>query len=991
MPVSFLSPTQRDNYVRYPDNLSSDSVKNLFFLDDQDLEWIAEKRGDFSRLGYALQLATVRFLGSFITDLADVPYVVVDRVASQIKIGDAKNCVSIYRASEQRWRHAVEIRSRYGYVEFAEKGTRFRLGRILFALCWTGTDRPGLLFDHAISWLCTNKILLPGVTVLERFIAEIRSRMETRLWRMLIKNLTYEQQETLNTLLVKSEGENQSLLDKLRKGPVRVSSTALVQALKRVELSRSISVKLPVSRIPPCRLSTLARFANTAKITAISRLPFERKMATLVAFAHYFEASAQDDALDVLSAVLSDLFSRAKQANHKTRLRTIKDLDLATTTLVDACKLLLNSELPDNEVRSTIYTIVGHETLIDAVQKASSLIRPPGNVFYHELKQKKNMVKKFLPALLRVINFDSNQAGKSLIQSLEWLKNKKTVEPPMGIVGKSWKRHVVNKDGKIDPIAYTFCVLDKLQLAIKHRDVFINPSWRYVDPRANLHSGAEWEAIRPIICRSLSLTTDPTLTIAKISEELDLTYRLVAENIDNNPAVRFETINGNEELILTQLDKLDEPPSLKALRAAVKEKLPRADLPEIVLEIATRISFTNAFSHINEGNARADDLLTSICAVLLSEACNTGPEPFVREDIPALKRDRLVWVDQNYIRDETLTAANAILVAAQNQIPLAKKWGGGDVASADGIRFVVPVRTVHAAPNPKYFKEGRGVTWYNLISNQRTGLNDVTVPGTLRDSLILLGVVLEQQTELQPVRIMTDTGAYSDVVFGLFRLLGYRFSPRLADTGGARFWRIEPLADYGKLNVLAKNNINLNRVTPHWDDVLRLLSSLKLGRVPATGIMRTLQVGDKPTPLALAIAEIGRIDKTIHMLNCIHDESYRRCTLLQLNLGEGRHSLARAVFHGKRGELHQSYREGQEDQLGALGLVLNMIVLWNTIYMDAAVNQLRSEGFPVFDEDVIRLSPFGYGHLNMLGRYSFSIPDEVKRGELRPLRTSDNP
>jgi hypothetical protein len=759
--------------------------------------------------------------------------VVVDRIASQIKVDNAKNCVSIYRTSEQRWRHAVEIRSRYGYVEFAAKGNRFRLGRILCALCWTGTDRPVLLFNHAISWLFTNKILLPGITILERFIAEVRSRMETRLWRMLIKNLTCEQQKTLEALLVKNVDENQSFLDKLRKGPVRVSSTALVQALKRVELSRSISVKLPLSHIPPCRILTLARFANTAKITAISRLPFERKMATLVAFAHYFEASAQDDALDVLSTVLHDLFARAKQANNKTRLRTIKDLDLATATLVDASKLLLNSELSDNEVRSTIYTIVGYETLISAVKNASSLIQPPGNVFYDELKKKKKTVKKFLPTLLRVINFDSNQAGKLVIQSLECFKNKKTDGLPMGIVGKAWKRHVINKDGKIDPIAYTFCVLDKLQLALKRRDIFISPSWRYADPRANLHSGAEWEAIRPIICRSLSLTTDPALTIANISEELDLTYRLVAENIDNNPAVRFETVNGNEELILTQLDKLDDPPSLKALRAAVKAKLPRADLPEIVLEIATRTGFTHAFSHINEGNARADDLLTSICAVLLSDACNTGPEPFTREDIPALKRDRLVWVDQNYIRDETLTAANAILVAAQNKIPLAKKWGGGDVASADGIRFVVPVRTVHAAPNPKYFKEGRGVTWYNLISNQRTGLNEVTVPGTLRDSLILLGVVLEQQTELQPVRIMTDTGAYSDVVFGLFRLLGYRFSPRLADTGGARFWRIDPLANYGKLNVLAKNNINLNRITPHWDDVLRLLSSLKLGRVPA--------------------------------------------------------------------------------------------------------------------------------------------------------------
>jgi hypothetical protein len=84
--------------------------------------------------------------------------------------------------------------------------------------------------------------------------------------------------------------------------------------------------------------------------------------------------------------------------------------------------------------------------------------------------------------------------------------------------------------------------------------------------------------------------------------------------------------------------------------------------------------------------------------------------------------------------------------------------------------------------------------------------------------------------------------------------------------------------------------------------------------------------------------------------------------------------------------LRQHYREGQEDQLGALGLVLNMIVLWNTIYMDAALNQLRSEGYLVKDEDVARLSPLQHEHINMLGRYSFSVPESVSRGELRPLR-----
>jgi len=122
---------------------------------------------------------------------------------------------------------------------------------------------------------------------------------------------------------------------------------------------------------------------------------------------------------------------------------------------------------------------------------------------------------------------------------------------------------------------------------------------------------------------------------------------------------------------------------------------------------------------------------------------------------------------------------------------------------AGGLRFVVPVRTVHAGPNPKYFGMGRGVTYYNLVSDQFTGLHGITVPGTLRDSLVLLAVVLEQQTELQPTQIMTDTGAYADVVFGLFRLAGFRFCPRLADVGGTRFWRIDPDADYGPLNSVA--------------------------------------------------------------------------------------------------------------------------------------------------------------------------------------------
>jgi TnpA family transposase len=234
----------------------------------------------------------------------------------------------------------------------------------------------------------------------------------------------------------------------------------------------------------------------------------------------------------------------------------------------------------------------------------------------------------------------------------------------------------------------------------------------------------------------------------------------------------------------------------------------------------------------------------------------------------------------------------------------------------------------------------------------------------------------------QPIPPRPDAGG----IFGIFHLLGYQFSPRIADVGGARFWRVDGKADYGVLDDLAANRINLKLVVEQWDDLLRLAGSLKLGVVRAGGLTRTLQTNDRPTRLARALQELGRVVKTLYLLRYIDDESYRRRILQQLNRHEGRHRLARTIFHGKRGELRQRYREGQEDQLGALGLITNVVVLWNTVYMDAALARLRADGFDVRQEDVARLTPLGHNHINMLGRYAFTLPDIVARGELRPLR-----
>ena len=100
-----------------------------------------------------------------------------------------------------------------------------------------------------------------------------------------------------------------------------------------------------------------------------------------------------------------------------------------------------------------------------------------------------------------------------------------------------------------------------------------------------------------------------------------------------------------------------------------------------------------------------------------------------------------------------------------------------------------------------------------------------------------------------------------------------------------------------------------------------------------------------------------------------------------------------SMWHQRRLSLkeRQRYREGQEDLLGALALVVNIIMLWNTTYIDVTLAQLLQEGYPIRDEDAARLPPFVHErHINLLGRYSFAVPDEVTRGKRRPLRNPND-
>ena len=253
----------------------------------------------------------------------------------------------------------------------------------------------------------------------------------------------------------------------------------------------------------------MARHASASRVAQLERLSDDRRIATLLAWASVFEATAQDDALDLLDGLMHSLWKLATRVGERERFRTLRDLDIAALQLRDACLVLLDTAHPDQQAREKVYEQIAENVLIQACTLVGELACPAEDEQeYQQLLGKYATIRAFLPTLLRSVTFQATPVARPVLEAVTFLtsieRKKKPAldEAPRSVIERFWQRYVIVREEHVDRTAYTICVVERLQEALRRHEVFVAPSERWSDPRENLLQGAAWEAVRGQVCQT---------------------------------------------------------------------------------------------------------------------------------------------------------------------------------------------------------------------------------------------------------------------------------------------------------------------------------------------------------------------------------------------------------------------------------------------------------------------------------------------------------
>ncbi|MCH7313121.1 Tn3 family transposase [Acinetobacter sp. ANC 3882] len=975
-------------YPRFKPDLTTQEIQAIYSPSQEDIKFA---RGSTKALPLCIYLMvllkSIQRLGYF-PMLSEVPNSIIQFLIKQFTERNVsiKSLISVENSdSRQRFMEYIRL---YLKVKPITPETIKAIEQASQQAAETKQELADII-NVVIEELIRQSFELPAFSTLSRIAQRIRSKVNEEYYTSIINELSSESMSKLDNMLTLSSRLSISGWQKIKQEPKKPTNKEIRQYIEHIQWLKVWEKDMPtIDHIPFVKRQQYVYEARALDIKEMKALKPNKRYALMIVLLHAQLGKVLDDAVDMYIKTLRKLHFIAEQRLQEYFIEHQKRAEKLITQLRDVLEAFQGGQ--SNEERGERVASAIHSEPALLLAECEEHIAYSGNNYIPFLQKPYQSHRPLLLNCLSLLELKPTSSDISLIHAINFIlehrsSHKVWLEYPiqngsLKWIPEKWRKLIFDQSQVTSRLInrkyFELCVLTETMRDLQSGDLYVSNSDQYSDYRDQLIDWDEYEQQSFDYGAMLDIPIDPQEFTNHLKQWLANTASIIDKNFPNNEGVE---LNGNEIIIRKQTAQA-KPATLDRIDKQLTERLPEKNILDILVETEKWLDLHKQFKPLSGFEGKIDDPRKRFVTSLFCYGCNLGPSQTARS-IKGFNRRQIAWLNLRYITEERLDKAIVQVVNAYNKFLLPKYWGTGKSASADGTKWNMYEQNLLSEYHIRYGGYG-GIGYYH-VSDMYIALFSHFIPCGVYEAIYILDGLIKNESDIQPDTLHGDTHAQSAPVFGLAYLLGINLMPRIRNLKKLVFFKPDRTIKYTNINGIFSESIQWDLIETHLPDMLRIVLSIKAGKITPSTILKRLGTSSRKNKLYFAFRELGRVVRTEFLLKYIGDADLRKTISAATNKSEEFNQFIKWLFFGNQGVIAENIRYEQRKVIKYNQLVANLAILHNVEAMTGVLKQLQSEGEFINEEVLGGLAPYRTEHINRYGDYILNLDQKS-----RPLNYS---
>lgn len=901
-----------------------------------------------------------------------------------------------YAQSTRQW-HQDFILKFYGYKKFDKAA--LQIVEYEISSMMRSQLKPKLIFWRCIDILIRERVQTPSYFQLSELILNAVNQRKKELSNIIRQQLQPETKSLLEVLFAQ-ESDNPyaryklTLLKKLSQSekPTQIKERcADLQYL--AELHEDLKLLLPILNLGYEGIQYFANSVIKSDLFQLNQRCEEERYIHVVAFITHQYYRLQDNLVETLLSSVKSFENGAKRdykdwcfEQHKTQNQSLKTLASSIDTkmfgFVRQIRDIIDNDDSDADKLTLIKDLLetSQPDFLEAEHEwfdfKSGLNTDAHDPHYFDILEERSLrLQNRVTPILKVLELHYDVGAHPIADAMDYFrKNNGTIRhnAPTDFLENAEQKAVSYK-GAFRPSLYKALLYAHVAAAIKSGQINLEYSYKYRSLDEYLIELDRWQTEKQELLNRAGLKDfeECRPAIKQLEQALSQQYKITNDHIQNGQNSYFKIGSGQNFTISTPKQE-EEATDLFKPYFPERHFVP---LPAILSTVNAHTSFLQEFQHWQQRyvKGRTDDRV--LYAGIVGLGCAIGI-PKMSRISRLINENALQHAVNWYFSLDNIRAANDCIVRFMDRMELPNIYRKNPDTlhtASDGQKFEVKADSLNANYSFKYFGKGQGITANTFIDERNLLWHSLVFSASERESAYVIDGLMHNDVIKSDIH-STDTHGYSEAIFAVTHLLGVSYAPRIKNLKKQTLYNFKSSKyDHADHTVKPTKYINEAIIEECWDDILRLITTIKLKQTSASDIFRRLNSYSKQHKLYQALKSFGQIIKSDFILRYIDDVELRQAIEKQLNKVELANRFTRAIAVGNPREFTQGDKEEQEIAETSNRLIKNAIICWNYLYLSQTLKTMDNQEQKDKLLSTISLhSPMSWAHTNLLGEYDFS-------------------